>query len=129
MVDEAGIAGIVKLLSAAAPEAEVFLFGSYASGTANEQSDLDLLVVEPFVSARLHEIARLKRALGESPVRIDLLVIDRATFEAWRRIPGMIAPEARPACQCVPSIRFGVRIWDLLRSWSTGRNYHVDGAP
>ena len=51
MLDEAGIAAIVNLLRAAAPDAEVFLFGSYARGAATDRSDLDLLVVEPIVNA------------------------------------------------------------------------------
>ena len=40
---------------------------------------------------------------------MDLLVIDRATFEAWRQIPGMIAPEPNCSCECVSAIRFGVK--------------------
>jgi predicted nucleotidyltransferase len=120
MLDEAGITAIVDRLREAAPDAQVFLFGSYADGTADDRSDLDLLVVEPSVAARGHEAARLGRALGDPGVRVDLLVIDRATFETWWRAPGMILPEPRPACRCAQSIRFGVRIWDHLSPAPSG---------
>src|SRR5262249_15644394 len=108
----------------------VFLFGSYADGTADDRSDLDLLVVEASVAARRHEIARLRRAMGATAVRLELLVSDRATFEAWRRIPGMIVPE--PGCPygCAPAIRFGVRFRGPIRSppsyWIKLRAVHCD---
>lgn len=43
MIDEAIMAKAVELLQKAAPAAKVVLFGSYARGTANDKSDLDLL--------------------------------------------------------------------------------------
>jgi predicted nucleotidyltransferase len=64
MLDDAGIAAIGNVLRSAAPDAEVLLVGSYARGEANDRSNLDLLVVEPLVTAGHHKIARLKRAFG-----------------------------------------------------------------
>ena len=64
VIDESTIAWAVRLLREAAPNADVFLFGSYARGEAKEESDLDLLVVEPDVGCRRNEIAHLPRSFG-----------------------------------------------------------------
>ena len=44
------------------------LFGSYARGDAREDSDLDLLVIEPRVDDRAKEMVRLRRVLREGEV-------------------------------------------------------------
>jgi predicted nucleotidyltransferase len=56
----------------------ILLFGSWARGEANEQSDVDLLVVErePFGEqrSRRQEAARIWRCLSEFRVPTDILV-------------------------------------------------------
>jgi predicted nucleotidyltransferase len=56
MIDEATITKAINLLQGAAPGAKIMLFGSYATGTANENSDLDLLVVGPELELRRSEV-------------------------------------------------------------------------
>lgn len=69
------------------PEA-VILFGSHATGTAGQDSDIDLLVTkaEPFKSGddRRQEMVRLWRALSRFPVAKDILVYSRDEVERWR---------------------------------------------
>ncbi len=69
------------------PEA-IILFGSHAAGTADEDSDVDLLVVkaQPFESGqdRRMEMVRLWRALSQFPVAKDILVYSRDEVEHWR---------------------------------------------
>ncbi|HYW47855.1 MAG TPA: nucleotidyltransferase domain-containing protein [Bryobacteraceae bacterium] len=114
MPGEAEIRAAAAILRQAAPEAEVFLFGSCARGEAHSGSDLDLLVVEPVVSARRHEIARLSGVLARTGIRADVLVVGRESFERWRRTPGMIVPEPNCPYEGLPAIRFGVKIWEYL---------------
>jgi predicted nucleotidyltransferase len=52
---------------------KVILFGSYAYGEPNADSDIDLLVVMPF-DGRVHEQAVKIRKGLRSPMPIDLLV-------------------------------------------------------
>ena len=47
VIDETTINQAVNLLRQAAPGATVIVFGSCARGETNEDSDLDVLVVEP----------------------------------------------------------------------------------
>jgi predicted nucleotidyltransferase len=72
------------LLEAAPQGSEVILFGSYARGDANPHSDLDFMVVEQNVTDSLGESVRLRRVLREVDASIDVLVVSRERFEAWK---------------------------------------------
>lgn len=89
MIDAATLATAVQQLAQATPQAEqILLFGSHASGHANEDSDLDFLVIEPVVEYRAHERVRLRRELRSLRVPVDVLVYSRAEVERWRNQPG-----------------------------------------
>jgi predicted nucleotidyltransferase len=72
------------LLDAAPQGSEVILFGSYARGNAAAHSDVDFLVVEPFVNGQHREMVRLREALRELRVPVDVLVTSREVYEAWK---------------------------------------------
>ena len=63
-----------KIVEAEKPE-KVILFGSYATGTATENSDVDLLVVTNSRLSRREREVRLTRQLFGSGVPYDLLVL------------------------------------------------------
>lgn len=73
---------------------KVILFGSQARGTANDRSDMDLIVLCDSFADR-HELeARMYASLRGIPAPIDLLVYTPEEFEAERRRVGTVA---RPA--------------------------------
>jgi predicted nucleotidyltransferase len=78
MIDEVTIIEAGRRISAAAPRAQVILFGSYARGEAADQSDLDLLVIEPEVEDAAEESVRLHRALKGLGVPADIVVVDES---------------------------------------------------
>ena len=73
------------------PGSRVIVFGSQARGDAGEDSDLDLLVVEPEVGNRLDEMARLSSLLGRQLIPADVVVMSDAAFEDERRHPNTLA--------------------------------------
>jgi len=84
------------LLQAAPPGSEVILFGSYARGDANENSDLDFMVVEPTVRSRRDEMVRLREVLRGMLVPVDVLVVDRELFDPWKgKINNVVRDAAR----------------------------------
>jgi predicted nucleotidyltransferase len=88
---------VQRLVSAAHPE-QIILFGSRARNEADDDSDVDLLVIEsePFspYRSRLSEIGRLESAIGRLPLATDLLVYSRDEVERWRNSPRHVIARA-----------------------------------
>ena len=76
----------------------VILFGSQARGTANEDSDVDLLIVgnRPLNEAwsRRREIARIRRCLPPLKVPIDILFFTPDEVLRWKDTTNHIVSEA-----------------------------------
>ena len=89
LVAEAG-----RRLAAAAPGSKVILFGSRARGEARSDSDMDLLVIEPELKSRRAEFVRLREALGDLGVPIDLIVLSAEYADERARVRGTMVNEA-----------------------------------
>ena len=63
---------------------QVILFGSYARGDANEDSDVDFLVVMPVQGSKAEQEVRIGVALHDFPVAKDIVVSTPDEF-AWRK--------------------------------------------
>jgi len=88
MVTTEKLKAAVRLLSEAAHPERIILFGSYARGDAGEDSDLDLLVIEPQVEDRAREMVRLRRLLRPLRVPVDILVYSSEEVARWGDQPG-----------------------------------------
>ena len=77
---------------------QVILFGSQARGTANADSDVDLLIVGEKPSgegwSRRREIGRIRRALSLPGVPIDILFFTPEEVEKWRHTTNHVVSEA-----------------------------------
>jgi len=94
MIDESTINQAVELLRQAAPGSTIIVFGSCARGEITENSDLDVLVVEPTVSSPQDEMVRLNDVLRPLGISVDVLVASKDTFEYWADTPNTIYFEA-----------------------------------
>jgi predicted nucleotidyltransferase len=72
----------------------IILFGSRARETADDRSDVDLLVVCPIKGSRRALMVAMDRVLKGLPIARDILVLTPEEFERDRHIPGTVA---RPA--------------------------------
>jgi predicted nucleotidyltransferase len=72
----------------------IILFGSQARGTADERSDVDLLVVCSFEGSRVTVMTEMDRALRGLAFPRDVIVLTPDEFERDRSIAGTVA---RPA--------------------------------
>lgn len=84
-------ASLACLRGSVPPGSKVIVFGSQARGEARKDSDLDLLVVEPELSNRFDEMARLASLLGRQLIPADVVVMSDAAFEEERTQPNTLA--------------------------------------
>ncbi len=74
---------------------EIYVFGSYARGTADKNSDIDLLIVvdPPYMQkyGRREVLRAIRRSLASFDYPKDLLVFSSDEFSRYRRSPGHIA--------------------------------------
>jgi len=83
-----------RLVDAFAPE-KIILFGSQARGTADDRSDVDILVIGPFEGKRRRLMLDMDRALDDLDYAFDILILTPEEFQRDRRIPGTIGRYAQ----------------------------------
>ncbi|MBM4039526.1 MAG: nucleotidyltransferase domain-containing protein [Planctomycetes bacterium] len=80
--------GIVSAIVREVEPEEIILFGSLARGDDTAASDVDLMVVEREAfgqgRSRRRESSRIREALWEFRVPLDVLVFSRDEVERWR---------------------------------------------
>lgn len=84
----------VDLLVKTCSPKKIILFGSQARGDANEESDIDLLVIEEEVEDVGREMTRLSRELSKIRFYADLIVVSQGHYDYWRETPGNLYFEA-----------------------------------
>ena len=95
MIDEQTLQQVVQRIVAAGQPSRVILFGSYGRGDASENSDLDIMVIEPRVPDRYEEMIRLQKVVGRLGTGVDLLVYSEAEYERRSQVPGTVLYWAR----------------------------------
>lgn len=87
MISQQTINAAVQLLVAAAHPTKIVLFGSYARNEANEDSDLDFLVIVPTLTNKRQEMVRLRQVLRPLQIPVDVLVASKLEVEEWGHLP------------------------------------------
>ena len=67
---------IKRIISTFEPE-RIFIFGSYAKGTANEDSDLDILIEFKEVEHKRKLAIQIRKLFYDFPIAKDILVISQ----------------------------------------------------
>ena len=87
MISQQTINTAVQLLVAAAHPTKIVLFGSQARNEANEDSDLDFLVIVPTLTNKRQEMVRLRQVLCPLQIPVDVLVASKLEVEEWGHLP------------------------------------------
>jgi predicted nucleotidyltransferase len=86
---------ITSILTIAKPR-KIILFGSAANGTMTANSDLDLLVIEEEIRGAREENVRLRSALRDLGIPVDIFAM---TTERYEETKGVIGGLAYPAAK------------------------------
>jgi len=81
----------------------VILYGSRAQGSATEDSDFDLLVVEKDPVSKREEMRRLRQALRDQDYPVDVWVMGEQEFQETRGVIGGLA---------YPAHKYGVVLYE-----------------
>lgn len=102
---------IVTIIKANIDPVMIFLFGSFASGNPDAESDIDLLIIAPSKDRPLERRLKLRKMLLEYDRRIglDLLVYTPDEFE-------MLIDE--PSSFIYSVVQQGLKIYDREASWT-----------
>jgi predicted nucleotidyltransferase len=88
------IKNIVDIIVATVPTLEIYLFGSYANQTANEDSDYDFYVVIPDGSMREIEATwAIQGSIKNRTRGIDMLVRTKSKFDKNKTSLGYVEGE------------------------------------
>jgi predicted nucleotidyltransferase len=92
------VRALVEAIVEAAHPLRVILFGSHARGSADADSDVDLLIVQSEADAvhrsRWRELQRIRAAVRNLPGAKDLLLYRPAEFDYWCRSPNHVVGRA-----------------------------------
>jgi uncharacterized protein len=81
MIDTTKINEIVLRIARRFNPEQIILFGSYASGTPNKDSDLDLLIIQDTDLPRHKRSLEIRISLIGIKVPMDILVYTKSEFE------------------------------------------------
>jgi predicted nucleotidyltransferase len=84
MIDSQDIDKIVNLIITNVNPDKIILFGSYAYGDPNEDSDLDLLVIKDMKEEKYKRGREIRKYLRGTKVPMDLLVYTNQEIEKLR---------------------------------------------
>jgi predicted nucleotidyltransferase len=81
---------VERILRVAKPK-RIILFGSAVMGAMTPNSDLDLLVIEPGLINQREESTRLREAIGDLDIPIDVFAMEPERFEETKEVIGGLA--------------------------------------
>ncbi len=84
------VAVVERILRVTRPE-RIILFGSAAEGTMTRDSDIDLLVIEQSFGNEREESIRLRLALIDLDVPVDVFAMTPERFEETKNVIGGLA--------------------------------------
>lgn len=81
---------VTRILKVVEPE-RIILFGSATTSTMTPDSDIDLLVIERCLGSEREESIRLRKALSDMDIPVDVFAMTSERFEETKEVIGGLA--------------------------------------
>lgn len=81
--DTGVIKEIVKRIVTVANPEKIILFGSYAYGIPDNDSDIDILIIKPDIKSWIEEYSKIRRNLKGIRFPFDIIVISPEEYEFY----------------------------------------------
>lgn len=72
---------------------KIILFGSYSKGTATDESDIDLLIIENEINSKIEEKRKIRQCLKSLSYSKDILVATEEEYNFYLSKTGSIFKE------------------------------------
>ena len=86
MIANSEIIDVVNKIALNFNPEKIFLFGSYASGTPDRDSDLDLLIIQNSKLPRHKRVFEIRKSLIGSMIPLDIIVYTPEEFESEKEV-------------------------------------------
>lgn len=86
MISFADIKKISEKIANTYDTEKIILFGSYAKGTASDDSDIDLLVVADINLPPAKRYGAVRKLTDDIPAPFDLIVRSRNEYNRWKSV-------------------------------------------
>ena len=73
---------------------KIILFGSYSKGTATDESDIDLLIIENEINSKIEEKRKIRQCLKSLSYSKDIQVISQEEYDCYKNDFGSVVYEA-----------------------------------
>lgn len=93
MAEEKDVDLIVSKIKDAVQPEKIYLFGSYAHGSPNANSDLDLCLIKNNFRNKQEELAKARKSIWGINMPIDLLLFDEKGFASRKDLWGSVQYE------------------------------------
>lgn len=90
MITKQQISEVTKRIVESFKPQKIILFGSYASGTPTEESDLDLLIIKDSDSPSRQQNRKVRQIISDLRVPVDVIVKTPEEFQTYKDIIGTI---------------------------------------
>ncbi len=80
---------VLRIVSAMNP-LKILLFGSYAYGVPDEESDLDLVIIKDHVESKSRESVAVWKLLSDIPLAKDILLVSQAEYDFYKYEAGSV---------------------------------------
>jgi predicted nucleotidyltransferase len=94
MIKEKEISKLVNTIASKYHPQKIILFGSYAKGNANDNSDIDLLIIKDDKLPKIERNRVVRGFINDYDLPVDIIVKSSDEFDKYKNIIGHVAYSA-----------------------------------